>query len=323
MGLMNNAFMPPPPPSSSTNGNSPTPNSQQAQLAAMYNMAPHFAAYNAFSGAFNPAFAAAAYGGGYPTPYGFHPAFGAPGTGQPFPFMPPTPSLNNPSTTDDKSSSIIVPETRPAKSRNKSNTGGEKKKATTPRSNKKKAAAAAVASTDPPVPIESEPTVEPIPPVATTPESTSTPTKRRMSGTESEDFDEQQQQHSQTTNGKSGNESDGSIGDGDRSLNTLPSTAPEKKGARTTIKPQQLEILCKAYDACSKPNKPQREQLVAETGLSLRVIQVWFQNRRSKERKGKPSKEKETPLDDDEPGEDSQPSSPPATSEPTPVVTET
>jgi hypothetical protein len=83
------------------------------------------------------------------------------------------------------------------------------------------------------------------PQVATTPESTSTPTKRRMSGTESEDFDEQQQ-HSQTTNGKSGNESDGSIGDGDRSLNTIPSisssTAPEKKGARTTIKPQQLEV---------------------------------------------------------------------------------
>jgi hypothetical protein len=64
-----------------------------------------------------------------------------------------------------------------------------------------------------------------------------------MSGTESEDFDEQQT--SQTTNGKSGYESDGSVGDGDRSLNTIPSTsltAPEKKGARTTIKPQQLEV---------------------------------------------------------------------------------
>ena len=46
----------------------------------MYNMAPHFAAYSAFPGAFNPAFAAAAYASGYPNPYGFHPAF---------PFMPP------------------------------------------------------------------------------------------------------------------------------------------------------------------------------------------------------------------------------------------
>ncbi|CAF4248513.1 unnamed protein product, partial [Rotaria magnacalcarata] len=101
----------------------------------------------------------------------------------------------------------------------------------------------------------------------------------------------------------------------------------EKKGARTTIKPQQLDVLCKAYDTCSKPNKPQREQLVAETGLSLRVIQVWFQNKRSKERKGKTPKEKDMPLDDDEPGEDSQPSSPPpptttaVISEPTAIVT--
>jgi hypothetical protein len=134
-------------------------------------------------------------------------------------------------------------ETRPVKSRNKSNTGGEKKKATTPRANKKKAAPAGVA-TDLSIPAESEsvaapPSVETTPQLANTPDSTSTPTKRRMSGTESEDFDDQQP--SQTTNGKSGYESDGSIGDGDRSLNTI-SSAPEKKGARTTIKPQQLDV---------------------------------------------------------------------------------
>jgi hypothetical protein len=80
MGLMNNSFMPPPSPA--TNGQTPVPSN--AQLAAMYNMAPHFAAYNAF-----PAFAAAAYAGGYPAPYGFHPAFGASPNAQPFPFMPP------------------------------------------------------------------------------------------------------------------------------------------------------------------------------------------------------------------------------------------
>lgn len=83
-------------------------------------------------------------------------------------------------------------------------------------------------------------------------ESASTPTstgnKRRFSGTESEDFDDQnddqQQQQSQTTSGKSGNESDGSAGAADRSSTTAPSTstAPEKKGGRTTIKPQQLEV---------------------------------------------------------------------------------
>lgn len=74
---------------------------------------------------------------------------------------------------------------------------------------------------------------------ANTPDSTSTPTRRRMSGTESDDFDEQQT--SQPTNGKSGYESDGSVGDGDRSSSAMPS-APEKKGGRTTIKPQQLEV---------------------------------------------------------------------------------
>ncbi|CAF1580372.1 unnamed protein product [Rotaria sp. Silwood1] len=321
MGLLNASFMsslpPPPPPPSSTNGKTSTTNSQQAQLAAMYSMAPHFAAYNAFQGAFNPAFAAAAYASGYPTPYGFHPAFTASSPGQPFPFMSPTsssnvPSLNNTSTNEDKTSSIIVPETRPSKSRKKSTTNGEKKKSTTPRSNKKKSIEQ-TPSIELPISTENESIItttisstDIIPPISET-------NKRRISSTESEDFDEQQ-----PTNGKSGNESDGSIDDGDRSFNTLPSTssltAPEKKSARTTIKPQQLEILCKAFDSCSKPNKTQREQLVADTGLSLRVIQVWFQNRRSKERKGgKSSKEKETPLDDDEPGEDSQSSLPPPT----------
>ncbi|CAF4143596.1 unnamed protein product [Rotaria sp. Silwood2] len=331
MGLINASFMSPPPlPPTSSNGKTSTTNSQQAQLAAMYSMAPHFAAYNAFQGAFNPAFAAAAYASGYPTPYGFHPAFAAPSPGQPFQFMPPTPSnvpsINNTSTNDDKSSSIVVPETRPSKSRKKSTTNGEKKKPTTPRSNKKKPIEQPT-PTELPISTENESittmsSTDITSQIPTTPESNFTPNKRRISGTESEDFDEQQQL--QTTNGKSGNESDGSIDDGDRSLNTLPSisslTAPEKKGARTTIKPQQLEVLCKAFESCSKPNKTQREQLVAETGLTLRVIQVWFQNKRSKERKGKPSKEKDTPLDDDELADDSQSSPPPTTSESTSIT---
>ena len=71
-----------------------------------------------------------------------------------------------------------------------------------------------------------------------------------------------------------------------------------------------FQILCKAFESNSKPNKSQREQLVAETGLGLRVIQVWFQNKRSKERKGKVSERKEQNFDDDD--DDSQPASPPA-----------
>jgi hypothetical protein len=102
MGLMNNSLMQPTATpllqsSSSTNGTNPTPNAQhqqqqQAQIAAMYNMTPHFAAYNTFPGPYNPSFPGATYPGGYPPPYGFHPAFGNSPTGQPFPFMPPTPT---------------------------------------------------------------------------------------------------------------------------------------------------------------------------------------------------------------------------------------
>ena len=79
---------------------------------------------------------------------------------------------------------------------------------------------------------------------AATPESASTPSKqRRMSGTESDDFDEQP--HSQAANGKSGNESDGSNDGEERSFSATKSSssnAGEKRGGRTTIKPQQLEV---------------------------------------------------------------------------------
>jgi hypothetical protein len=100
MGLMSNSLIPPNSStpilqsSSSPTGTATAPNAQQqAQIAAMYNMTPHFGPYNAFPGAFNPSFPGAAYPGGYPPPYGFHPAFGnVPPPGQPFPFMPPTPA---------------------------------------------------------------------------------------------------------------------------------------------------------------------------------------------------------------------------------------
>jgi hypothetical protein len=64
-------------------------------------------------------------------------------------------------------------------------------------------------------------------------------------------------------------------------------TAPEgkRRGPRTTIKAKQLEMLKAAFGMAPKPSRQAREKLAKETGLSMRVIQVWFQNRRSKERR--------------------------------------
>ncbi|XP_054281117.1 LIM/homeobox protein Lhx5 isoform X1 [Macrosteles quadrilineatus] len=59
----------------------------------------------------------------------------------------------------------------------------------------------------------------------------------------------------------------------------------KRRGPRTTIKAKQLEILKTAFSQTPKPTRHIREQLAKETGLPMRVIQVWFQNKRSKERR--------------------------------------
>ena len=55
-----------------------------------------------------------------------------------------------------------------------------------------------------------------------------------------------------------------------------------KRGPKTTIKPHQLEILKNCFDQNPKPTPKVFEELSKDTGLSKRVIQVWFQNKRSK-----------------------------------------
>ncbi|ESN90627.1 hypothetical protein HELRODRAFT_70815 [Helobdella robusta] len=57
------------------------------------------------------------------------------------------------------------------------------------------------------------------------------------------------------------------------------------KRPRTTITAKQLEALKRAYNDSPKPARHVREQLSAETGLDMRVVQVWFQNRRAKEKR--------------------------------------
>ncbi len=50
----------------------------------------------------------------------------------------------------------------------------------------------------------------------------------------------------------------------------------KKRGPRTTIKAKQLEMLKSAFSATPKPTRHIREQLAAETGLNMRVIQVCY-----------------------------------------------
>ncbi|KAK0179550.1 hypothetical protein PV327_005292 [Microctonus hyperodae] len=57
------------------------------------------------------------------------------------------------------------------------------------------------------------------------------------------------------------------------------------KRPRTTITAKQLETLKIAYNNSPKPARHVREQLSQDTGLDMRVVQVWFQNRRAKEKR--------------------------------------
>ena len=55
--------------------------------------------------------------------------------------------------------------------------------------------------------------------------------------------------------------------------------------SRTYISEQQAEALTKAYDSCSRPSREMRDSLATDIDLDPRVIQVWFQNRRTKNRR--------------------------------------
>ena len=62
-------------------------------------------------------------------------------------------------------------------------------------------------------------------------------------------------------------------------------TEASSKRPRTTITAKQLETLKVAYNTSPKPARHVREQLSHDTGLDMRVVQVWFQNRRAKEKR--------------------------------------
>nr|CAB3267916.1 zinc finger homeobox protein 4-like [Phallusia mammillata] len=60
----------------------------------------------------------------------------------------------------------------------------------------------------------------------------------------------------------------------------------DPKRLRTTITPEQLEFLYKQYLIDSSPSRKVIEQISEVVGLKKRVVQVWFQNTRARERKG-------------------------------------
>ncbi|XP_024083382.1 LIM/homeobox protein Lhx5 isoform X1 [Cimex lectularius] len=97
----------------------------------------------------------------------------------------------------------------------------------------------------------------------------------------------------QDSKGQEDSEDQGSLdGDPETRDSQTENKSPEdgnsgskRRGPRTTIKAKQLEILKTAFSQTPKPTRHIREQLAKETGLPMRVIQVWFQNKRSKERR--------------------------------------
>jgi insulin gene enhancer protein ISL-1 len=54
---------------------------------------------------------------------------------------------------------------------------------------------------------------------------------------------------------------------------------------RTVLNEKQLSMLRACYNMNSRPDSLVKEQLVEMTGLSARVIRVWFQNKRCKDKK--------------------------------------
>ncbi|CAG5867090.1 unnamed protein product [Menidia menidia] len=57
------------------------------------------------------------------------------------------------------------------------------------------------------------------------------------------------------------------------------------KRPRTILTSQQRRAFKASFEVSSKPCRKVRETLAAETGLSVRVVQVWFQNQRAKMKK--------------------------------------
>ncbi|XP_060891303.1 zinc finger homeobox protein 3-like [Labrus mixtus] len=79
--------------------------------------------------------------------------------------------------------------------------------------------------------------------------------------------------------------SEGSF-EGQRSSREIDEEQRRDKRQRTTITPEQLEVLYQRYSMDSNPTRGVLESIARDVGLTRRVVQVWFQNTRARERKG-------------------------------------
>lgn len=71
----------------------------------------------------------------------------------------------------------------------------------------------------------------------------------------------------------------------DKSTSRRSSTDQKTPRIRTVLTEQQLQTLRTVYQTNPRPDALLKEQLCELTGLSPRVIRVWFQNRRCKDKK--------------------------------------
>ena len=88
--------------------------------------------------------------------------------------------------------------------------------------------------------------------------------------------------------GRSSRESDGrGQGRGKKSQQRGTAAGSEAKTTRvrTVLNEKQLNTLRTCYSVNPRPDTLLKEQLVEMTGLSSRVIRVWFQNKRCKDKK--------------------------------------
>jgi hypothetical protein len=65
----------------------------------------------------------------------------------------------------------------------------------------------------------------------------------------------------------------------------MTSSSSKTTRIRTVLNEKQLHTLRTCYAANPRPDALMKDQLVEMTGLSSRVIRVWFQNKRCKDKK--------------------------------------